>query len=47
MDDESTDWINTNINPEGWQWMGGALAVEPRYVDNIVTGFQDDGGDIA
>jgi hypothetical protein len=29
------------------QWFGGALAVEPRYVLDIVLGAQDDGLEVA
>ena len=39
----ASDWIDENIESEGWQWFGGALAVEHRYADAIIEGMQSDG----
>jgi hypothetical protein len=37
-------WINENVQTEASQWFGsgaagGALAVEPRYLDHLVEGL--------
>lgn len=36
-------WATDNIQAEGWQWWGQALAVEPRCLPAIVDGLWDDG----
>lgn len=38
----ATDWFS-DVIPEDAQWFGGAVAVEPRYVDAIVEGAQAEG----
>ncbi len=40
--DAGREWIDENVDSEA-QWFGGALAVEPRYVQAIVEGMQLDG----
>ena len=37
------EWVRDNVETEGWQWLGGALAVEPRYVDNLLHGMEGAG----
>ena len=39
---EAQAWMNENI-PDDAQWFGSGLAVEPRYVPDIVQGMIDDG----
>jgi hypothetical protein len=39
-------WLDENVQAEGWQWFGGALACEPRTVEGLVAGFVGDGGEI-
>ena len=41
--DAGIDWLRENTGSEPWQWLGGALAVEPRYVDAIMEGADADG----
>ena len=37
-------WLRDNVSVEGgWQWFGGALAAEPRYVEAVVAGAENDG----
>jgi hypothetical protein len=36
------DWVSENI-PDDAPWFGGQLAVEPRFVDNVVDGMMGDG----
>jgi hypothetical protein len=43
MTDEATDWLNEHVESEGWQWFGGALAVEPRYAGDLADGARADG----
>ena len=38
------NWIADNLpDLESWQWMGGAIAIEWRYVDAIIDGAIIDG----
>jgi hypothetical protein len=40
---EATDWIEEHCFSESWQYMGSALAVEPRYLPPIIAGLREDG----
>lgn len=37
------EWLNKNVQSEGWQWFGGALAVEPRYLEPLLEGIGEAG----
>lgn len=37
--DEGRVWASDHL-PEDAQWLGGACAVEPRYVEHIVEGIE-------
>jgi len=43
--DLARGWIEDNVNDEA-QFFGGALVVEPRYVENVVEGMLADGLDV-
>jgi hypothetical protein len=36
-------WIRDNVHAESWQWFGGSLALEPRYMDDVACGIRDAG----
>jgi hypothetical protein len=36
-------WIDTHTDPENRQFSGNALVIEPRYVDDVVAGAEEDG----
>jgi len=36
-------WIEENVHTEPWQWLGSALAVEHRYIDNLVHWAEEAG----
>jgi hypothetical protein len=40
---EGKAWINEHTETEPWQWFGSALAVEPRYIRELVDGATADG----
>lgn len=40
---DAQEWVEDNLDTEGWQWMGNALCVESRFVDAVVQGMRDDG----
>jgi hypothetical protein len=42
----ASDWIDENVDP-GAQWLGGSLAVEPRYASDLANGMADAGLDIS
>ena len=43
LTDEGRVWLDENTETEGWQWLGGALAVEHRYAADLAYGAQADG----
>jgi hypothetical protein len=43
MTAEAGDWITEHCAPEPWQYLGEALACEPRYVAPIIDGLREDG----
>lgn len=40
---DARTWVAQNVELEAWAWMGGAFAVEPRYLDNLIDGMVGDG----
>lgn len=40
---DAQTWVAQNVELEPWAWMGGAFAVEPRFLDNLIDGMQGDG----
>jgi hypothetical protein len=40
LNDEARDWLQEHTDG---QWFGDALAVEPRYVENLLVGAVDAG----
>jgi len=42
LSDAARDWFDENL-PEDRQTLGGATAVEPRYVDSILDGLGGEG----
>jgi len=40
-------WMQENIPAEDWQWLGGRLAVERRYVDDVIDGLVKAGFTVA
>ena len=43
---DAQDWCDEHL-PEDAQWMGGACAIESRYVNDIISGIVDDGLTVA
>lgn len=37
--DAARDWLNDNVDTENAQWMGKALVVEHRFIDDILWGI--------
>ena len=40
MTASARQWIEENVGAESWQWIGGRLDVEPRYIENLANGMQ-------
>ena len=38
-----TDWLKKNTRTEPWQWVGNAIAVDPRYAGDVVAGMREAG----
>lgn len=36
-------WLHDNVSSEPWQWLGAALAAEPRLVQPVIAGAEADG----
>lgn len=45
LNPQARDWLVRNTDAEGWQWMGNALAIDPRCAMDVVEGFVADGFD--
>ena len=43
MTQEAEEWVNENLALEPWQWLGGNIGIEHRFVENILYGMTDDG----
>jgi hypothetical protein len=43
LTDACAEWVEENVAAEDWQWLGGALAVEPRYLPPLVEGLIEAG----
>jgi len=41
------DWIDENVASEPWQWLGGALCVDRRCADDLVTEIEAAGFDLS
>ena len=41
--DKAKRWINRNVAGEAWQHYGGALAVEHRYIGDLMDAARRDG----
>jgi hypothetical protein len=42
-DSQARAWLESATDPDA-QWFGRALVVEPRYLDDLLEGFREDGG---
>lgn len=44
--DAAREWFESNVE-SGAFWFGGAMACEPRYVDDIIDGMLADGLEVS
>jgi hypothetical protein len=40
---EASEWVDENVQLEGWQWLGASFACEPRYVPSLIDGMHENG----
>lgn len=43
MNQRSRDWVNSNVDYEDWQVTGGAICVDHRYLDDLVSQMREAG----
>lgn len=43
LTDRAREWVDENVQAEGWQFFGGSLAVEPRMARDLAQGMLNDG----
>ena len=43
MTPDAHEWIEENLEIEPWQWIGCSIACEPRCLDGIIDGLQENG----
>jgi hypothetical protein len=37
------EWVDDNVQLEGWQWLGESFACEPRYLPSLIVGMHENG----
>lgn len=47
MSRDGAAWLHENVSSEPWQWVGNAIACEPRMVQDVLDGAMDDGLKVA
>jgi hypothetical protein len=40
---EAHQWVEENVHVEPWQCLGASIACEPRCLEQLVEGMQEDG----
>jgi hypothetical protein len=45
--EEAKQWVDDNLELEGWQWLGPAFAVDHRMVEHLIDGMEADGLTVA
>ena len=43
LSDRCREWVEANLEIEAWQWFGNAIAVEPRYVEQLAEAMIEEG----
>lgn len=41
--DAGREWIDENVQSEGWQWLGAWLSVDWRFAAPLIEGMQNAG----
>ena len=43
LTDKAKNWVDENVQLEGWQWLGDGFGVDHHYVEALVEGMIGDG----
>lgn len=43
LSSEAKEWVDENVDAPDYMWIGNSFHCEPRYLENLVLGMQDDG----
>ena len=43
MTSDASQWIEKHVEIQPWQRLGCSVACEPRYLDHLIEGMQEDG----
>ena len=43
MTPDAHRWVEEHVEIEPWQRLGCSVACEPRYLDHLIEGMQEDG----
>jgi len=41
--DRGREWVDENVETEGWQWLGNTFSVDHRYAPQLLHGFEGAG----
>ena len=41
------EWLDANVESEGWQWLGRSLVVDHRYAGGLVEAILESGLEVA
>jgi hypothetical protein len=47
MTKHGAQWLHDHVHSEPWQWMGNAVAADPRFVQEIIGFAEEDGLKVA
>ena len=43
VSEAAKDWIDENVQVEGWKWLGNCLCVEPRDAEALIARMMAEG----
>jgi len=47
VSEAACEWLDDNVAAEPWQWLGGALCVDPRLAPDLVAEITQAGFEIS
>ena len=47
LNDAARQWLDENVVSELWQWVQGALCVEPRFARDLIIAIEEAGFEIS
>ena len=43
LSDDAVAWVQSSVETEDWQWLGGGLGVEHRFIEDLISGARASG----